>query len=256
MADEQGKGFFDGNPKTMFAFGVVSGLAVALIFGNLTGVAYGARGDNSGWFGNGAANTNTNTNTGTGNTATNPTPVAAGKIPDVTSSDKVRGDLKKAKVVVVEYSDYECPFCGRHHPTMKQLFEKYGDKIAWVYRHFPLSFHPEANPAALAAECANEQGKFWDYTDTLFDNQDKLGESYYKQLAADMGMKTSQFDDCFDTAKYQEVIDKDAAGGRAAGVSGTPATFINGQLVASSNGSSVGAAPLATFTAIVDQALK
>lgn len=248
---EAPKGFFDGNPKTMFTFGLVSGMALILLFNSFTGVSYGA-GGTGGWFNGGsdvddaevAADAKVNTQ------------VVQGELAEVTSADHVRGDLSKAKVVIVEYSDFECPFCSRHHPTMQQIFDDYGDDIAWVYRHFPLSFHPEANPAALASECANEQGKFWEYADALFENQDQLGEDYYKSLAKSLGLKTSQFNDCLDSEKYQDVIDADAASGRAAGVSGTPATFINGTMVTGSSGSSVGAAPKSTFTTIIDTFLK
>ncbi len=247
---ETSQGFFDGNPKTMFVFGVVSGIALTLLLNSFTGISYGAT-TGSGWF----AGSDTDTAEADATAKVN-TPVVAGKLAEVTDADHVRGDLSKAKVVIVEYSDFECPFCSRHHPTLVDIFDDYGDDVAWVYRHFPLAFHPEANPAALASECANEQGKFWEYADALVENQDQLGDEYYKSLAKDLSLKTSQFNDCLDTAKYQEVIDADAASGRAAGVSGTPATFINGVLVAGSNGSSVGAAPKSVFTDIIDAALK
>ncbi|MBI1908120.1 DsbA family protein [Candidatus Uhrbacteria bacterium] len=167
----------------------------------------------------------------------------------VTDEDHVRGDIEKAKVVVVEYSDYECPFCGRHHPTMLDIMDKYGDDVAWVYRHFPLSFHPEAKPAALAAECAGEQDKFWEYTDELFANQDSLSDDYYGELADELGLNRSQFDDCVESEKYASKISEDTSSGRAAGVSGTPATFVNGQLVS-------GAVPLETFVDLIDAELE
>lgn len=249
---ETPKGFFDGNPKTMFVFGVVSGMAAILLFNSFTGITYGAgTGTGNGWFG--AANEVDDAEAAAVVKAD--APVVQGKLAEVTDADHVRGDLSKAKVVIVEYSDFECPFCARHHPTLVDIFDDYGSDVAWVYRHFPLSFHPEAEPAALASECANEQGKFWEYADALVENYDQLGDAYYKSLAKEMGLKTSQFNDCLDTAKYQDVVDADIASGRAAGVSGTPATFINGVLVAGSNGSSVGAAPKSTFTAIIDAAL-
>lgn len=248
---EDPRGFFDGNPKTMFVFGVVSGIAITLLFNSLAGVGYAASGSGNGWF---ASNPEKGAEAAA--VAKVDAPVVQGTLAEVTSADHVRGDLSKAKVVIVEYSDFECPFCARHHPTLVDIADDYGDDVAWVYRHFPLSFHPEANPAALASECANEQGKFWEYADALVANQDQLGETYYKSLAKELGMKTAQFNDCFDTEKYQDVVDADTASGRAAGVSGTPATFINGVLVAGSNGSSVGAAPKSTFTAIIDAALK
>jgi protein-disulfide isomerase len=249
---EAPKGFFDGNPKTMFTFGVVSGMAAILLFNSFAGITYGAgTGSGGGWFGGNDTDT-----AELAATAKVSAPVVQGKLAEVTDADHVRGDLSKAKVVIVEYSDFECPYCARHHPTLVDIMDDYGSDVAWVYRHFPLSFHPEAEPAALASECANEQGKFWEYADALVENHDKLGNAYYKSLAKELGMKTAQFNDCLDTAKYQDVVDADTASGRAAGVSGTPATFINGVLVAGSNGSSVGAAPKSTFTALIDAALE
>lgn len=239
----------------MFTFGVVSGMAAILLFNSFTGVTFGAgNGNGGGWFG-GAGQEEKNDEAPTPAAPT--APVARGEMAEVTDKDHIRGDLAQAKVVVVEYSDFECPFCARHHPTLVDLMDDYTNgEVAWVYRHFPLSFHSEAEPAALASECAAEQGKFWEYADALFENQTRLSESYYKSLAAQLGLKTSQFNDCLESAKYQDKVDADMASGRAAGVSGTPATFINGVMVTGSNGSSVGAAPKSTFKSLIDAQLK
>lgn len=238
QAPRPSQGFFDGNPKMLFVFGLVSGIALTLVLNNFAGVAIAAPGA----VGN---NDKVAVTKPTVNTDTNQ---PAGQLAAATNEDHVRGDLKKAEVVVIEYSDFECPFCSRHHPTMVQLAEEYGDKIAWVYRHFPLSFHPEAEPAALASECAAEQGKFWEYADELFANQDSLAADYYGTLAKQLGLNEKKFNDCVSSKKYQAVIDSQAAGGAAAGVNGTPATFINGQLVS-------GAVPYATLKGIVDAEL-
>lgn len=102
-----------------------------------------------------------------GSATVSPDPTAA-NMPAVTNDDHIRGN-KDARIKLVEYSDFECPFCQRFHPTMQQVMDKYGDQVAWVYRHFPLSFHPEAQKAAEASECvAANGGDFWDYADTLF----------------------------------------------------------------------------------------
>lgn len=235
--EEKTAGFFDGSsPKMVFVFGLMAGIA-------FTSVGYDLFSLNPS---DAAADTTVKTDT------TKPTTTTTGtttkKLAEVTDKDHVRGDLSKAKVVLVEYSDYECPFCSRHHPTLVDLAEEYGDDVAWVYRHFPLSFHPEAKPAALAAECANEQGKFWEYTDALFENQDQLGDDYYVELAKDLGLKESQFTDCYESEKYANVITDDTNSGRAAGVSGTPATFVNGQMVS-------GAVDLETFKSLIDAEL-
>jgi protein-disulfide isomerase len=233
---KQQLGFFDGNPKMIFVFGLVAGIALTYIGGDIMNGA--SRGVIA------AAPTVI-----ADNTDPDPTPpVVAGKLAAVTATDHIRGDIKKAKVVMIEYSDYECPFCGRHNPTMQQLSEKYGDDVAWVLRHFPLSFHPEAMPAANAAECANEQGKFWEFTDIMYANQDSLSSDYYGQVADQLKLNRNKFDDCVKTKKYQSVIDADAATGRTAGVNGTPATFIDGQLIS-------GAVPIDTFTQLIDAAL-
>ncbi len=238
MSDETKQpGFFDGNPKMIFTFGLVAGIALTSVFGDLNLAAGGAK----------AGSGNLAAAADTGNDVV-PAPAAAGKLAAVTKNDHIRGDID-AKVTVVEYSDYECPFCERHHPTMLQIVEEYGDDVAWVYRHFPLSFHPEARPAALAAECANDQGKFWEFTDEMYLNQDKLGESYYETVAKDLGLNVSEFRDCIETEKYGDKVDADAASGRTAGVNGTPATFVNGQLVS-------GAVPFETFKQLIDAELE
>ncbi len=228
--------FFSGNPKMIFVFGLVAGIALTSLAGDL--------------FANTGSATGTDTAVVNANN-TGPSAAASAKtLAAVTEDDHVRGDLEKAKVVLIEYSDYECPFCGRHHPTMLDVAEQYGDDVAWVYRHFPLtSIHPQAMPAALAAECANEQGKFWEYTDALFENQSDLSSSFYTELAGDLGMNTSKFSDCVESEKYAARVKADIASGQAAGATGTPATFVNGTLVS-------GAVPLSTFTGLIDAALK
>ncbi len=167
----------------------------------------------------------------------------------VTAGDHIR-DNKNAKVVLVEYSDFECPFCGRHHPTMQNIMKKYGNKVAWVYRHFPLSFHPQAMPAALASECAAEQGKFWEFADEVFANQSALqgGQPYLEGLAGKLGLNADKYKSCIAAQKYLSRIQKDQQEGGTYGVDGTPATFVNGTLVS-------GAVPEAQLTSIIDQAL-
>ena len=230
------RSFFDGNPKMLFVFGLVTGIALTLLLNNYSGIAI-------------AAPTTPGKDVAVAPSATKPgTAAPAGQLAAATTADHVRGDLKKAEVVVIEYSDFECPFCSRHHPTMLQIVEDYGDKVAWVYRHFPLSFHSEAKPAALASECASDQGKFWEYADEMFLNQDALASDYYGQLAGELGLNQQKFDDCLSSKKYQSVIDAQTASGSTAGVTGTPATFINGQLIS-------GAVPYASLKTIIDAEL-
>ncbi len=151
--------------------------------------------------------------------------VAVSSFPAVDKDDHVKGE-DDAKITIIEYSDYQCPFCSRFHPTVKAVSEAYGDKVRWIFRHFPLSFHPEAKPAAEAAECAGEQDKFWEYSDKLFENQSTLGSELYTKLAGELGLNTSKFDSCMSSDKYLSHVEEDATGGAAAGVSGTPGTFI------------------------------
>ncbi|MEM2138341.1 MAG: thioredoxin domain-containing protein [Candidatus Anstonellaceae archaeon] len=157
-----------------------------------------------------------------------------------------------AKVAVVEYSDFQCPFCQRAYPTVKQLMNEYGAKVKFYYKHFPLSFHQNAQKSAEAYECALEQGKNWEYHDKLFDNGQAdgtgLNNADLKKYASDLGLDTAKFNSCLDSGKFASKVQADAAEGSANGVSGTPTFFINGQAV-------VGAQPYATIKSVVDAKL-
>lgn len=142
--------------------------------------------------------------------------------------DHVAGN-KNAKVTLVEYSDFECPFCGRFHPTVKELLAKYGDDVRVVYRHYPLtSIHPNAVPAAEASECAAEQGKFWEFADEAFNNQTNLTAQFFKDTAKKLGLNASKFDSCVSSRKYKTRVENDIASGNAAGVQGTPHSIVIG----------------------------
>ena len=162
---------------------------------------------------------------------------------------------KNAKVTIIEFSDFQCPFCKRFHDaTWTQLKSTYIDsgKVYFVYRDFPLSFHQNAEKAAEAANCANEQGKFWEYHDIIFKNSQGdgtgLADADLKKYATDLSLDTAKFNTCLDTGKYKAEVSKDQADGSAAGVSGTPSFFINGiQLV--------GAQPFAAFQQTIDAEL-
>jgi len=242
VAPQTQNGFFDGNPRTMFVFGLVSGMALVLLLNNFTGISFAS---------NGGGRTPLAVNTdNSGNNQVDPTgQPTAGPLAEVQANEHIKGDLKKAKVVVVEYSDFQCPFCGQHHPSLQQMVKDYGDKVVWVMRNFPLtSIHPNAVPAANAAECASEQGKYWEFGDVLMENQTSLSDSFYTKVAGDLKLNMKKFNDCYASKKYQSVIDADAASGQTAGVNGTPATFINGQLVS-------GAVPYSTLKTMIDAEL-
>ena len=153
-----------------------------------------------------------------------------------------------APVELVEFSDFQCPFCLRAHPTVKQVLSTYGNKIRFVYRNYPLPNHPNARPAAEAAQCANEQGKFWEYHDRLFADQSKLGADDLKASAAALGMDAAKFNACFDSHKYKDRVDTDMSAGNQAGVDGTPAFFINGRMLS-------GAQPYDEFKRVIDEEL-
>jgi protein-disulfide isomerase len=147
----------------------------------------------------------------------------------VNSSGHPALGAKDAPVTIVEFTDFQCPFCEKTEGTLKQLEAKYGDKIRLVHMDFPLPFHQHALAAANAARCANDQGKFWPYREALFANQSKLAPADLKATAKTLGLNTTEFDACLDSAKYSTQIKADIATGEKAGVDGTPAFFIDGR---------------------------
>lgn len=153
-----------------------------------------------------------------------------------------------APVTIVEFSDYQCPFCRRAHPTVQQLLADYGDKIRFVYRDYPLSFHPRAMPASIAARCAADQDKFWEMHTNLMEVQGDLSDADLTKRAADLGLNAETFASCFSSKKYQDSIQSDFQAGASVGVTGTPAFFINGRMI-------TGAQPLASFKEVVDDEL-
>jgi len=165
--------------------------------------------------------------------------------------DPVKGS-QNAPVTIIEFSEYQCPFCKKYidgaYPKIISEYINTG-KVKYVFRDFPLGFHSNAKPAAMAAECAHEQDKFWEYHDLLFENQDSLSIENYKKWAADLGLDSEQFDDCLDTEKYKEEVEADLVDGQKYGVSGTPAFFINGKLIS-------GAQPYTAFKQAIEEALE
>lgn len=138
---------------------------------------------------------------------------------------------KDAKVVIIEFSDYECPACKRAEPVVKQLTSYYKDRILLVYRDFPLyQAHPFAQRAAEAAQCAFEQNKFWEMHSKLFEGQEPLDVSSLKRYAREIGLDGGRFDSCLDSRKYRQEVENDAQDGLKAGVKGTPTFFINGKM--------------------------
>ena len=154
-----------------------------------------------------------------------------------------------AKVTIVEFSDFECPYCSKAEDSVNQVMEKYAGKVRLVFRHFPLNFHAHAPKAAEAAACAAEQGKFWEMHKQLFANQKALSVDELKQHAAAIGLEKGKFDECLDSGKMKLLVDADSKAGGEVGVTGTPAFFINGKLIS-------GAQPPSEFEKIIDAELK
>ena len=174
---------------------------------------------------------------------------SASPVKPISDSDYVRGN-KNAKVSIIEYSDFECPFSSRHQETMLKIAEDFGNQVAITFRHFPLSFHQEAQKAAEATECAGEQGKFWEMHDKIFEANvaGTMSISLWKEYAKNLGLNSNKFNTCLDDGQYAGKIRQDMAEGSAAGVQGTPATFINGQMIS-------GAVPYEQIKSLIEQAL-
>lgn len=168
---------------------------------------------------------------------------------------------KDAKVTVIEFSDFQCPFCKKYFDeNHSQLLEKYVNtgKVKFAYRHFPLtSIHPNAQKAAEAAECANEQGKFWDYHDLLFKNQDEWAplsgtaviDKFVEYAGGGLGLNPSQFQDCLQSDKYQANVDEDTGAAGEVQVNATPSFFVNGNRL-------IGAVPFSELQAAIEKELK
>lgn len=224
--------FWDGGSKTMFFTGLFLGIALtavlALVF------AFGS-----------LFNGKFQLPTAAGNNVVAQQPAAAAPGAQPTPSygpvkafdakiDHVIGK-SSAKITMIEYSDFQCPFCQRHEPTLKQLLTQYPNDVKLVFRHYPLSqIHPNAEKAAEASECVAKIGgndKFWQMHDKLFENQATLGADTYKRLAGEVGVDVAKFTACLDSGEMAARVALDTASGNDAGVSGTPATFVNGTML-------------------------
>jgi protein-disulfide isomerase len=155
---------------------------------------------------------------------------------------------KEAKVTIVEFSDFQCPYCSKGKAVMDQVVAKYGSKVRLVFRDFPLDFHEKAQKAAEAGQCANDQGKFWQMHDWMFDNQQNLDVEALKTAAKTLGLDSAKFDTCLTSGQYAALVKKNSKEGQEAGVKGTPAFFVNGVFLS-------GAQPLEKFSTEIDRAL-
>ncbi len=157
---------------------------------------------------------------------------------------------EKAAVTIIEYSDFQCPFCSRGAQTVSEIKKKYGSKVRVAFKHFPLPMHPEARPASEASMCINEQSsdKFWKFHDLLFKDQKKMSDADLEGHAKAVGADLAKFKECFSSKKYADFVQKDMDGGEKVGVRSTPTFFINGQMVA-------GALPFNEFAEMIDEEL-
>jgi len=157
---------------------------------------------------------------------------------------------KGAKVSIVEFSDFQCPFCARGAETVHEIAKKYGNKVQIAFRHFPLPMHKEARPASEASMCMNEQGsdKFWKFHDKVFKNQQSLDDASLEKLAKESGGNVEKFKQCYQAKKYAKLVQDDMDYGEKIGVRSTPTFFINGQIVN-------GALPIEQFSEMIDEAL-
>lgn len=184
-------------------------------------------------------------------------PQQAGPLKPITNKDHIRGN-PNAPIIIVEYSDFDCPFCKSFHVTMKQVLEKNNGKVAWVYRHFPLpQLHPNAFKKAEASECVAElagNDAFWKYADKLFESTPLVGLEQLPNLAGEIGLDVVRFTICLSGNKYKSLVDNSIKDGSTAGVQGTPKSFIvkDGKVVDTIDG----AQPIDSITPKIDAALK
>jgi protein-disulfide isomerase len=159
-------------------------------------------------------------------------PLAADKIAEIAKPGAPAFGPDASAVTIVEFSDFQCPFCSRAANTVHQLKEKYGTKVHFVFRQFPLSFHNQAHLAAEAALAAHAQGKFWEFHDKLFADQTKLARPALEQTAHDVGLDVAAFKKALDSKEFAAAVDADQKLGEAVAVDGTPTMFLNGKRVA------------------------
>lgn len=151
---------------------------------------------------------------------------------------------KNAEYTIIAFSDFQCPFCKRGDDTIKELQRKYDKKLRYVFKHFPLSFHPEAAPASKAAWAAGKQEKFFEYHDKLFENQSKLGEELYVQIAKDLGLNIEKFNKDRTSEEAEKQIQEDMKQAQNVGIQGTPGFILNGVKI-------LGAYPLEHFEKVI-----
>ena len=169
------------------------------------------------------------------------------RVPVELGNAPVRGN-PRAPVTIIEFSDFQCPYCVRARPSVARVRQVYGDQVRFAFRHFPLDFHAQAEKAGEGAACAGEQGKFWEMHDLLWTNTAKLQVPDLKAHAATLSLDAAEFGQCLDSGRYSHLVESDREAGQGYGVSGTPAFFVNGRPL-------VGAQPFEAFAQVIDDEL-
>ncbi len=183
-----------------------------------------------------------------------PTVLGEQQIGEITSGGAATKGSKDAKVTIVEFSEYQCPYCKKYvDGAYQQIMQKYGDQIYYIFHDFPLEFHPFAAKMAQVARCAGDEGKYWEMHDLLFKNQDTWTaqsdvSGSITQYVAQLELDKAEFNSCLSSGKYTQAIQDSIALGKSVGVTGTPTFFINGKML-------VGAQPFAAFQALIDAEL-
>lgn len=179
-----------------------------------------------------------------------------GKAQEVQQDDHVRGE-RDNKVTLIEYADFQCPSCGSYFPTIKQLEQKYGDKVTFIFRHYPIiSLHPNAFAAARASEAASKQGKFFDMHDKLFETQSLWGQvatnqqSLFEGYAKDLGLNLDQFKSDYTSETIANRINRDVSSAKQFNITGTPSFVINGNKITTPANS------VEEFSRVLDKAIK
>lgn len=244
-------------PKQSFLIGIGSGLAVLFVIGFFVLLTVVIRGGDVS-LGKSVASNNQPVAVAPVANDSAPQPSGEIRLAVVTDKDWIRGK-KNAKISVVEFSDTECPFCKRFHPTMQRLIQEYPNDVNWVYRHFPLtSIHPKAPKEAEATECAGElagNDGFWKYVDRLFEitpSNNNLDPAQLPQIAEDVGINRKKFEKCLDSGKYSKKVQDQANDAILAGAQGTPYSVI---VVGNQKISVSGAQPFEAFKTIIDEVL-
>lgn len=219
-------GLLDAPPKTTFVMGFLAGIvltAVVGLFFVFPSVAQNAKTSGNNKIAGAAINGNTNTAPTAPSAADNGPTI--GNFRAVSDSDHIRGD-KKAPLTIVEWSDMECPYCERFHPTMQKIINEYKGKVRWIYRHFPLSsLHPNAEKGAEGSECATELGgndAFWKFADKMLGISGQTTQDDLVTYAKDIGLDATKFKSCLDSGKYKQKVQDDYNDAAAAGGQGTP----------------------------------